>query len=371
MRKFFSSPIDWFTLAIPIILTALGIITIYTISFAEHSNRLAIDQGIYTALGLGAMLFFMFSDYRALRGLAWVVYGLGLLLLIPLLPPLADRLPFVLSVFGAARWIDFGIFQLQPAELFKLILAISGSAFLAGKIGQIGWKKVVVFLVLALIPFGFVLSQPDLGTAAVIFVIAVALFFTVQPPWRLIAAVVAVFLIALPILWGQAKPYQKNRLETFLNPELDPQGQGYNVRQSLIAVGSGGLTGRGFGQGSQTVLNFLPVPHADFIFAGYAEATGFFGGSLLLLLYTVLLFRIVAIARESNDEFGRLLAIAIGAKFLFQTVVHIGMNIGLLPVTGIPLPFMSYGGTALIIDLAAIGILESIHIRHTRARFYP
>ena len=163
--------------------------------------------------------------------------------------------------------------------------------------------------------------------------------------------------------------YQKSRIETFLNPASDPLGEGYNVQQSLIAVGSGGLTGRGFGQGSQTVLNFLPVPHADFIYAGYAEATGFIGSSVLLLLYVVLVFRALSIARDSNDPFGQLIAIGIATKFFFQVTIHLGMNVGLLPVTGIPLPFMSYGGTALIIDMALIGVLESIAIRHKKVVF--
>ncbi|MEX0594761.1 MAG: FtsW/RodA/SpoVE family cell cycle protein, partial [Patescibacteria group bacterium] len=165
------------------------------------------------------------------------------------------------------------------------------------------------------------------------------------------------------------QPYQQQRIETFLNPASDPLGEGYNVIQSLIAVGSGGLSGQGFGQGSQTVLNFLPVPHADFIYAGYAEATGFIGSSILLILYVILVFRAITIARDSTDPFGQLLALGIATKFFFQTAVHIGMNVGLLPVTGIPLPFMSYGGTALIVDMALIGILESIAIRHKKIVF--
>lgn len=369
MRRFFNLPIDWFVLIIPVIVTAIGIVTIYTISFQQHSYRLAIDQGVFALLGLATMAFFMFTDYRAMQSYAFAIYGIGLLLLLPLLPPVAGSLPFVPEVFGANRWLDFGFFQLQPSEIFKVIAAIIAAKLLSKVIGQVKLKTILLFAAVAAVPLGMVMLQPDLGTTAIIFVIFLGVFLSARPSWRVLLALVAVLLVVAALVFNNLQPYQQNRIETFLDPTSNPQKEGYNVRQSLIAVGSGGLTGRGFGQGSQTVLNFLPVPHADFIYAGYAEATGFVGSFALLALYVVLIFRSLAIARDSTDPFGQLLAVGIATKFFFQSVIHIGMNVGLLPVTGIPLPFMSYGGTALIVDFAAIGILESIAIRHKRIVF--
>lgn len=369
MKRFLSLPIDWLTLFIPLLLTATGIITIYTITFSQHQATLAVSQLVYAVFGVIVMLLLMFSDYRFWGQIGgWLFVG-GLLLLLPLLPPFAPHFPFVLKVFGAHRWLDFGLFQLQPAEIFKLIAAIFGAKYLAEKIGLLGWRQIVVYLTLSLGAFALVLAQPDLGTAAVILIVCLSLFLAARPPRRAIFVMILAAIIAVPLLWANLQEYQKNRIETFLNPSSDPQGQGYNVRQSLIAIGSGGLFGRGFGQGSQTVLNFLPVPHADFIFAGYAEASGFIGSFILVCLYIVLIQRAILIGRDAQESFGQLLAIAIAAKFTFQAVVHMAMNLGLLPVTGIPLPFMSYGGTALITDLASIGLLESIYIRNKRAFF--
>lgn len=369
MKKFFSLPIDWFALLIPLLLTLTGIVTIYTITFAEHHAALALNQLLYATIGIILMLVFMFSDYRSIGSVSSTLFLVGLLLLLPLLPMWAGHLPFVLKVFGAHRWLTFGFFQVQPAEIFKLIAIIFSAKFLSPRIGELSPRAAILYLFLAFISFALVLAQPDLGTAGCLLTVFLGLFLVAKPNWRLVATLGLVFVIALPLAWGHLKPYQKQRVSTFLNPASDPEGQGYNVRQALIAVGSGGLMGRGFGQGSQTVLNFLPVPHADFIFAGLAEATGFVGSIVLIFLYTFLILRILAIARESTDPFGQLVAVGIAIKLLFQVVVHIGINVGLLPVTGIPLPFMSYGGTAIIVDLASIGILESIHIRHKKFVF--
>ncbi len=369
MRKLFSLPIDWFVLLIPILLTLTGIVTIYTITFATHHATLALSQLMFVGIGLVLLTIFMFSDYRAIGSVATTLLLIGLLSLVPLLPMWAAHLPFVLKVFGAHRWLTFGFFQVQPAEIFKLVAIIFSAKFLSTRFGRLSSRAALIYLVVTAISFLLVLAEPDLGTAACLLMVCLVLFLAARPKWRTIAIIVVIIAVTIPLAWGHLKPYQKNRVATFLNPASDPSGSGYNVRQALIAVGSGGLIGRGFGQGSQTVLNFLPVPHADFIFAGYAEATGFVGSMVLLALYGFLLIRILMIASESLDPFGQFLAIGIATKLLFQIMVHIGINIGLLPVTGIPLPFMSYGGTAIIVDLAAIGILESIHIRHKKFVF--
>lgn len=369
-KRLWSAPIDWVTLIVPIILTITGMITIYTITFSEQRSSLATSQLIFAGIGIIAMVVTMFSDYRHLRPFANLFYFVGVALLALLIPPLAEKIPFTLKTFGAYRWLNLGFFQLQPGEIFKLIAAVFGAKILTQHIGQIDWKKTLFYIVLTLLPIGLILLQPDLGTASVVLVVFGAVFLAARPSGRIVTAILVVFIVSIPLIWTTLKPYQKNRVETLLSPTADPQGQGYNVRQSLIAVGSGGLTGRGFGQGSQTVLNFLPVAHTDFIFSGFAEATGFMGSTVLIFLYVLLIYRALSIASISTDKFGQLLAVAIAAKFLFQVTVHIGMNLALLPVTGIPLPFMSYGGSSLIIDLLCVGILQSIHIRHSRVGFH-
>ena len=369
MRRFFNLPIDWFVLAIPLIIVVTGILTIFTITYQEFGYKLAVDQGVFALIGLVAMAYFMFTDYRMFSSYSYIIYAVGIILLVPLLPFLATSLPFVPQVFGTHRWLDLGIFQLQPAEIFKAIATIIAAKLLSSSIGNLNFKTVLKYVLFAGVPLAMVVAQPDLGTTAVLFVIFLVIFLATKPSWKTLVIIFSGLIILGSLMYVNLQGYQKSRIETFLNPASDPLGEGYNVQQSLIAVGSGGLTGRGFGQGTQTVLNFLPVPHADFIYAGYAEATGFIGSSVLLLLYVVLVFRALSIARDSNDPFGQLIAIGIATKFFFQVTIHLGMNVGLLPVTGIPLPFMSYGGTALIIDMALIGVLESIAIRHKKVVF--
>ena len=368
-KKILSLPIDWLTLLLPILLTITSIATIYTITFAGHGGSLATSQSVYAIIGLLVMLVFMFTDYRILGSYSGVLLIIGIVLLLPLLPFWARKLPFVYGALGAYRWLNFKIFQLQPAEIFKLIAAIFGAKYMSDKIGNLRWQQALLFIAIMLISFVLIYLEPDLGTAAVVLSMLTAILLATRPPIRNVLWVVAVIIVLLPIAWIRLPSYQKVRVDSFLHPSQNSQGAGENVQQSLIAVGSGGVYGRGFGRGTQTVLNYVPIAYADFIFAGLAEATGFIGSFLLVACYAILIYRAIAIANVSTEPFGALLALAIAVKFAFQAIVHIAVNIGLLPVTGIPLPFMSYGGTALVIDYACIGILESIYIRHKKAFF--
>ena len=379
MKKFLSLPIDWFILAIPIVLTTIGIVTIYTITYPDYHWKLTFDQITYAAIGLTAMVILMFTDYRMFSSIPGIIYLVGLLFLAPLLPFLAPKLPFVTSTFGATRWIDLGFFQIQPSEIFKLLGAIVAAAFLSKRVGRITVSAMAAYAVMMAIPLVMVYLEPNLSTTIVLLVMFTGMFLAAKPSGRMVAILVGVALVAVPIVFFSLKPYQRTRIDTFLhlstssqnteNTDNKTNGKDYNVKQSLIAVGSGGLTGQGFGQGSQTVLNFLPVAHSDFIFAGFAEATGFIGSFILLGLYILLIMRIITLAGLSVDPFGQLLAVGLSIKIFFQVVVHVGTNLGLLPVTGIPLPFMSYGGTSMIIDLASIGILLNIYIRHKKFIF--
>jgi len=346
---------DWSLFIVPSLLAIFGIAVIFSITF-NTASRIAYDQIIYLILGLVAAVAISFYDYRVLKGLYLVLYIIGVLLLILVL--------FIgTSTFGATRWINLYIFQLQPSEVFKFVAIIFIAKFFSDW-QEIEWRKVVWLIAAILGPMILILLQPDLGTTSVIFVTLLALLFA-SPIRKLYLILGLAALIALsPLGWHFLKPYQKNRVVAFINPAADPQGAGYNVSQSKIAIGSGGLWGRGLGKGSQSQLNFLPVAHTDFIFAGAAEATGFIGSTFLLGLLLFLMIRILAITRLARDDFGMYLSVGIGTIFLFQALVNIGMNMGIMPVTGIPLPFVSYGGSAQISNFLAIGILQSIYMRH-------
>lgn len=360
---------DWSFVIAPLVLVVVSIATIYTITYVTVGNKLAISQAIYAAIGFGLLLATSFFDYRQLKAMAYIMFGVSLILLIPLLPVLSHKVPLVICEFNSCRWINFGFFRFQTSELFKITILVTFAAFLADRQGKIQWWYMPLMLGLLALPAGLVMQQPDLGTALVIVFSGLVLLLAGRfPIWVWIVLLIC-GVIAAPIAWQNLKPYQKKRVEVFLNPESDPTRTGYNVRQAEIAVGSGGVFGRGFGQGSQSQLNFLPVAHTDFIFAGYAEATGFIGSLFLIGVYIFLIWRGLRVAEISKDAFGRLLALGISAMLAIQVFINIGMNIRLMPVTGVPLPLVSYGGTSLFITMIALGLLQSIVIRHKKISF--
>jgi len=352
--------VDWSLVFIPIFLSIFGIVLIYTITYGNENN-IALDQLIFTGVGLTIGLFLTFLDYRIFKSLAWPLYGIGLLLLLIVLF-------FGSTTFGATRWIDLGFYRLQPSELFKFISLIVIAKYLSD-LTEINFKNLMFLVFIIALPLLLILKQPDLGTASVIFIGLIALLIISPLKKIYLIAALGLAIVLSPLGWHFLKPYQKHRIEVFLNPSSDLQGEGYNVNQAKIAVGSGGLLGRGLGKGSQSQLNFLPVAHTDFIFAGTAEATGFVGSFLLILLLVIMIYRAINVAKEARDSFGTYLAAGIGAVFLFQTLVNVGMNMGIMPVTGIPLPFVSYGGSAMLTNFVFIGILQSIYLRHKKIKF--
>jgi rod shape determining protein RodA len=228
-------------------------------------------------------------------------------------------------------------------------------------------RSVAFLSVLAIIPIGIVLRQPDLGTAAVLGLTILCMLGAARLPKKYWLALALIVVVSAPLAFSNLEPYQRTRVETFLTPAKDPFGAGYNVIQSIIAVGNGGVFGQGIGQGTQSQLEFLPVAHTDFIFAGIAEASGLVGSSLVIILLAGLCIRALLIAQRSVDRFGLFLAIGIGSLWLVQFSINIAMNLGLAPVTGIPLPFVSHGGSALVMNCIALGLLQSIAIRsHSR-----
>ncbi|MBI3974108.1 MAG: rod shape-determining protein RodA [Chloroflexi bacterium] len=322
-----------------------------------------LTQGAYAALGVALMTGIAFVDYRALGALAPVFYAAMLVLLV--LVDVTGQ-----HVFGAQRWIRIGFVQFQPSELAKVIVILSLARYLAAQEKQIrSPKTLLVSFAIVAVPVALVYQQPDLGTSLVLLAIWMGMTFAAGAPLPWLGAIAGVPVFGFPLVWRLLKDYMRRRLMTFVSPERDPLGEGYNIIQARISVGSGGWWGRGLGNGTQTQLNFLRVQHTDFIFAVLGEELGFMGAVALLALFGALLWRCLRVATRSRDAFGRLLAAGVVSMVLFQVFVNIGMNVGLMPVTGIPLPFISFGGSSLVSTFICLGLLQSVLI-HAQARRY-
>jgi rod shape determining protein RodA len=367
-RSRFWKNFDWMLFAVMIVLVAIGLLIIYSTSFkATKLTSLSdvVHQMVFAVVGLVAFFLAARADYRAWARMTPWLYGLMIVLLLIVLV-------FSHAVLGAQRWINFGFFQFQPSEFAKLILIVVLAKFFATYYDQLHRVRYLAMsLVLLAVPMALVMKQPDLGTALVLVAIwlAMALVSRVRKVHLLVLA--GVGLALMPVVLKLLKPFQRARLETFINPTADPLHTGYNAVQSTITVGSGQIFGRGLAAGSQSQLNFLPslAQHTDFIFAVLNEKLGFVGGMLLLLLFGTLLYRGVRIAYRAQDRFGMFLATGITAMILFHVFINVGMNMAIAPVTGIPLPFVSYGGTSLIIGMVALGLLESVAIRRKKLQF--
>ncbi len=358
---------DFPILLLTLILIAYGLAMIYSATYQPGrsiwSSDLVIKQGIYAIMGLALFVFVLTFDYRILGNLWRLSYIFTIVLLLAV---------FILGriTHGAQRWIDLGFFPLQPSELAKLLVMVTLAKYMADHEDEMSQlRHVAISLVIVAIPAVLTFLQPDLGTAAIL--IVVWLGMAVMIGLRLVhwALLGLGAVVAAPALWFGMHGYMRSRIDVFLNPQSDPLGAGYNVIQALTAVGSGGWLGRGFTSGTQSQLHFLRVQYADFIFSVLAEELGFLGAAVLFFLLAVLLLRLLKAASVSTEAFGRLMATGIVTWVAFQTFVNVGMNIQLLPVTGVPLPFISYGGSSLIMILVAIGIVESIIMRHRKIEF--
>jgi len=364
--------LDFGLFIIPILLSITGIALIYSLVFSESESDLALKQLIFFFISVGVMIAISLLDYRILSGASWYLYlgAIALLVMVDIVGKTSG---------GATRWIDLKVFQLQPSEFYKFVSVIFVASFLSRRIDRVRVVEILYMFLMLLPPLFLILIEPDLGTALVIIFTWMMLVLFSRLTTRqyislsiLVIAAATIFTLSVynvkpfgPIL----KDYQRQRVVTFLNPNSDPFGRGYNVSQALIAIGSGGVFGRGLGHGSQSQLQFLPRPETDFIFSGFSEAFGLIGDLLLLAVFLFLIIRIMEISKFSKDNFGYLVAVGISATFIFQIVINIGMNVGLLPVTGIPLPFLSYGGSSLLSSFFMIGILQSIYIHRKKLSF--
>jgi len=350
------------------LLVVMGLLVIYSTSFKATRLGSLSDlwhQLIFAGVGLGVFVFMARIDYRTWFKLTPWLYGLTLLFLAIVL--LTSK-----AVLGAQRWIDLGFFQFQPSEFAKLVLIIGLAKFFSSNYDQMHRVKYLgLSLLYLVIPVALVLKQPDLGTALVFVAIWLAMALVSRVRKLHLFVLAGVGLALMPYILQHLKAYQRDRLTVFLNPHVDPLGAGHNVIQSTITIGSGQVFGRGLAAGSQSQLNFLPslAQHTDFIFAVLNEKMGFVGGMLLLFLFAILLYRGVRIAYTAGDRFGMFVAVGVSAMFLFHVFINAGMNMGIAPVTGIPLPLVSYGGTALIVAMGGLGLLESVATRRKKLQF--
>jgi rod shape determining protein RodA len=357
---------DWLLFGPAALLTLIGIIVIYSTSFKAANLVAPVDashQVIFAVVSMVGLILAARMDYRGWSKFTPILYVAMLASLI---------LVFILgkTALGATRWIDLGFFQFQPSEFAKLVMILVLAKYFSTNYDFMeSPRHLAVSLLYVLVPAALVLMQPDLGTALVLMAIWFVMAVVAKVRASYLFALIAVGLAAIPFVFQRLHQYQRDRLLTFLDPSRDPLHTGYNVVQSTIAVGSGQLFGRGLAAGSQSQLNFLPSQHTDFIFAVLSEKMGFIGGMLVLLLFVALLLRGLIIASQAEDRFGVFVATGVVTMLLFHLFVNIGMNIGLMPVTGIPLPFISYGGTSLLVSLLAIGMLESIAVRRKKIQF--
>lgn len=346
---------DWLLLSAAALLLAIGLLALYSFSPTSTGNVYFGKQVVFAIVGLGVMFFVGSMDYRHLARMSTLLYflTLGILGLVLLIGE---------PVRGTVGWLSFFGLQVQPVEFAKLILIIFLARFIAKKRTELGeWTRLIASLFLSALMILLVLKQPDLGSSLVLMFIWVAMILVSGIRLKHFVVLSVLGSVLLFSAWFALADYQKARLQTFLNPELDPRGSGYNVVQSMVAVGSGGLWGKGIGHGSQSQLNFLPEKHTDFIFAVLVEELGLFGGGLIIFCYGLLLIRIERIAQAACDNTGYLIGVGVLAFFFVHIVVNVGMNMGMLPVTGLPAPFLSYGGSSLLASFVALGLLLSVY----------
>ena len=348
--------ISWTLVLLICVTAAAGLAVLYSVA-GGVTDTWVQRQGMRFGVGFALMFAIALTDIRVWLRLAYVAYFGALALLVAV--DLAG-----ISGMGAQRWFDLGIVTLQPSELMKMALVLGLARYFheisVDDVRRLRWLVIPVAMVAA--PAYLVLRQPDLGTAVLLILGGGAMFVLAGVRTRVFAVVGLAVLGAIPFAWRSMQGYQRERILTFLEPERDPLGAGYHILQSKIALGSGGLFGRGFREGTQSHLNFLPEMQTDFIFTTLAEEFGLVGALGLLGLYTLMLAIAFAVALRSRNHFGRLLAMGVGTTFFLYVFINIAMVTGLLPVVGVPLPLISFGGTAMVTLLAGFGLLMSVHI---------
>ena len=362
MDKSLLSYINWGLLACMLLLYLVGVGNLYSASGTRVESGLAFNsfyqrQIIWGLCGLACMLLAMMFDYRQLRNLAWPFFFLTIFLL--LLVPIAGK-----TVYGAKRWISLGFMSLQPSELAKLSVLVLAARLLARDSRPLGWKDFFSVFFICLLPCALIITQPDLGTTMLLLLILAGMILF----HGLKGYVLKTCLLAVPgvgaLMWFVGMhDYQRQRILTFLDPGNDPRGTGYHIIQSRIAIGSGELWGKGFKEGTQSQLRFLPERHSDFAVAVFGEEWGFVGCVALVTLFCLFLLSIFSTAVQAKDRFGSMLVVGVFFYFFWQILINMGMVIGIMPVVGIPLPFISYGGSATLVNFTLLGIVLNVSMR--------
>ncbi|KAB7738975.1 rod shape-determining protein RodA [Parvibaculum sedimenti] len=347
---------NWGFLLLLAVISSMGFAMLYSVADGSFSPW-ALKQMVRFVVGAGIMIVVALVDLRLWMRIAYPLYAIALVLVTAV-----DIVGF--KGMGAQRWLNLGIIQLQPSEIMKVAILLALARYFHGltldEVSRL--KNLIIPLLIIVVPVGLVVKQPDLGTAILLTVSGGVLFFAAGLAWRYFILGGVAVLAAIPVVWDRLHDYQRNRVFTFLDPERDPLGAGYHILQSKIALGSGGVFGKGFMAGTQAHLNFLPEKQTDFIFTMLCEELGFVGGLTLLALYALVLIYSFSVAMQCRNQFGRLLALGISVSFFFYVFINSAMVMGLLPVVGVPLPLVSYGGTAMLSLMFAFGLLMSVYI---------
>lgn len=346
--------LDWLIFSF---ITVIGIVSLFVLSSLDFDNNQLVQKHLIRFI-FSLLIFISVSliNIKTWYKISYLFYGFIILLLI-----LVDLYGLVGK--GAKRWLDLGFFNLQPSELMKIAVIMAlGRYYQHIKTDEIDQVKNIIVPIAIIIPFVMVIKQPDLGTALFILLVAISLLWLAGLNLRIFTFGSILILLIAPLSISFLKPYQKQRILTFLNPENDPTGAGYHIIQSKIAIGSGGFIGQGYKEGSQSNLSFLPEPHTDFIFTAFAEQFGFLGSLILIFLFLFLILRIDYISKLARSTYGRLICFGVSFNFFIYIAINIGMVTGLLPVVGIPIPIMSYGGTAMLTSMFALGLVVSAKI---------
>jgi rod shape determining protein RodA len=351
---------DWVLLGFVLLLSLISVLEIKSATL--HTKFHGFDHKQIGFLAIGIVLMFLISliDYHRLIDTVHWAYGIGILSLI------AVAL-FGTKVLGGRRWISFHGAHFQPSEWIKLILIVAVARYFWGLTGRdLTWADIGKVSAMVFIPMAFVLKQPDLGTSLTYLPILICGLFLGGIRFKQVAIILLALVFIGGIAWKSGKhlkPYQQARINAFINPDSDPRGSGYQIRQSLIAVGAGGVWGKGANKGTQTQGDFLPIPYTDFIFAAFCEEHGFVGAVGVLLLYFLILMRLIQNAQTASDLPGSFIIMGVVAVIVFQVAVNVGMVVGLMPVTGIPLPLLSYGGSSVLFTFLALGIVMNVRMR--------
>jgi rod shape determining protein RodA len=358
-RLFFN--FDWTLLSLVLAISFIGLLNIYSAGYSLDDFKqetLYIKQAQWIILGLFFMGITLCIDYRYIGRFSYIIYTLSIVLLI------------IVSIYGytthgSQRWIVIGGFFFQPSELVKLSMILALAKYFDNHASdkRYSLRDLLIPFLIVIIPFLFILKQPDLGTALILLILFFSITLFVGIKWRAFIAAAISTIIVAPVGWFFLKEYQKERILTLFDPERDPLGSGYHIIQSIIAVGSGGILGKGYMKGTQTQLKFLPVQQTDFVFSVFAEEWGFLGALVLMILFLTLIMWCLKTALHARDSIGMLISFGVTMLLFWEVFINIGMVLGLLPVVGIPLPLFSYGGSSMVVLMTAIGLVMNVSMR--------